>query len=172
MRPWYRGPGVYVATPAGARLAAVGLPAAPYRPTRLAHHLAVADLADALLAAHPGARWVCERELRRDGLAAVRDRPAGRLLDGAPHAPDGLLLLPGPGGGAVAVELERTAKPPAEYARILRWYSGALAYERVAWFVATEALRRRLHDLIARERLDDFMEVAPLPAGVRVPAWW
>jgi hypothetical protein len=79
------------------------------------------------------------------------------------------LLLPG--GGAVAVELELTAKPPGEYARILRWYGGALAYERVAWFVATEALRGRLAELIARERPDDFMAVAPLPAGVRVRAW-
>jgi hypothetical protein len=41
----------------------------------------------------------------------------------------------------------------------------------VAWFVATEALRRRLDDLIARERLDDFMGVEPLPSGVRVRAW-
>jgi hypothetical protein len=147
----------------------VGLPDAPYRPTKLAHHLAVADLADALLAGHPGTRWGCERELHRDGLATVRDRRDGRLLDGAPHVPDGVLRLPG--GGAVAVELERPAKPPWEYARLLRWYGGALAHERVAWFVATEALRRRLDGLIARERLDDFVGAEPLPPGVRVRAW-
>lgn len=152
----------------------MGLPAAPYRPTALAHRLAVADLAAALLAGHPGARWVGERELRRDGLATVRDRRDGRLLGGAPHVPDGVLLLPGtpdrpgapdrPGGGAVAVELERTPKPPGEDARILRWDGGALAYERVVWFAATEALRRRLAELIARERLDDFIPVQALPA--------
>ena len=50
---------------------------------------------------------VGERELRRDDLAAVRDRRDGRLRDGAPHAPDGLLLHPArsgfpglPGGGS------------------------------------------------------------------------
>jgi hypothetical protein len=70
----------------------------------------------------------------------------------------------------VPVELERTTKPPAEYARTLRWYGGALADERVAWLVATEALRRRPGHLVARERLDDFVGVAP-PVGARVLAW-
>jgi hypothetical protein len=83
----------------------------------------------------------------------------------------GPAVSPGLAGGAVAVELERTTKPPGDYARILRWYGGALAYERVAWFAATEALRRRLADLITRERLDDFMAVEPLPPGVWVRAW-
>jgi hypothetical protein len=182
-RPWYRGPGVYAAAPAGARLAAVGLPAARWSLHALAHRLAVVDLADALLTAHPGGRWVTERELRRDGLATVRDRRGGRLLAGAPHAPDGVLVLPaGPGGSggggggggaeeAVAVELELTPKPAAEHARILRWYAAELTTRRVAWFVATATLRRRLEEAIARERLDDFMSVEPLPAGVEVPSW-
>jgi Replication-relaxation len=175
-RPWYRGPGVYAATPDGAQLAAVGLPAARWTLHALAHRLAVADLADALLAGHPGGRWVTERELRRDGLAAVRDRRDGRLLAGAPHAPDGVLVLPdgdggGGGGGAVAVELELTPKPAAEHARILRWYAAELATRRVVWFAATDTLRRRLEEAIARERLDDFIGVEPLPAGVAVPAW-
>jgi Replication-relaxation len=168
-RPWYRGPGVYRATPAGARLAAVGLPAPRYRPLALAHHLAVADLSELLLGAHPDGAWTCERELRRAAMTTVRDRAGGRLVDGVPHVPDGLLTLPA--AGAVAVEVELTKKGDAEYARILRWYGATLAYRRVVWFVAPAALRRRLGELLARERLDDFMTVEPLPAGVRVPAW-
>jgi hypothetical protein len=175
-RPWYRGPGVYTVTPDGARLAGVGLPAARWTLHALAHRLAVADLADALLAAHPGSRWVTERELRRDGLATVRDRRDGRLLAGAPHAPDGALVLPngadgGGDGDVVAVELELTAKPAAEHARILRWYAAQLATRRVVWFVATATLRRRLEGAIARERLDDVVGVEDLPAGVEVPTW-
>jgi hypothetical protein len=179
-RPWYRGPGVYTVTPDGARLAGVGLPAARWTLHALAHRLAMADLADALLAAHPGSRWVTERELRRDGLATVRDRRDGRLLVGAPHAPDGALVLPsgrsgggtgGADGDVVAVELELTPKPAAEHARILRWYAAQLATRRVVWFVATETLRRRLEAAIARERLDDFVGVEALPPGVEVPTW-
>lgn len=167
-RPWYRGPGVYVATAAGARLAAVGLPAAPFRTHAIAHHLAVADLTEVLLQGRPGATWVAERELRRDGMATVRDRRDGRLLGGPPHVPDGVLVL---SDAPVAVELELATKKQSEYERIFRWYGAALAYRRVVWFVAAAALRRRLGDLLARERLDDFMTVEPLPAGVRVPTW-
>jgi hypothetical protein len=136
---------VVLAAPAGARLAAVGLPAAPLRPLTLAHHLAVADVADALLARSAdaatgdgrvasylrdsaGAAWLTERELRRDGMAAVRNR-RGRLVDGVAHVPDGLLLLQGAGGGdgratRIAVEVELTARGLPAYRRILGWYGG------------------------------------------------
>jgi hypothetical protein len=193
VRVWYRGPGVVLATPAGARLAAVGLPAARLRPLTLAHHLVVADVADALLARYAGgqaaassgtggagaagAAWVTERELRRDGLAAVRDR-RGRLVDGVGHAPDGLLVLP-PGAGAdgdgraarIAVEVELTPKGLPAYRRILRWYGGALDLDRGWWFGATPAVRERLQAVVDDERMGDLVAVAPLPAGVEVPAW-
>src|SRR5688572_22278804 len=93
-RPRYRGPAVYLATGLGARLADVGLPAARFSPAATPHRLAVADLAEALLAGRPGATWIAERELRRDGMQTVRDRRRGQLLSGTPHAPDGVLLLP------------------------------------------------------------------------------
>jgi hypothetical protein len=160
----FHGRASYLTTPAGARLADVGLPAARYAPTTVRHRLAVVDLADALLARHPGAAWVCERELRRDGMTTVRDRRRGQLLSGTPHAPDGVLVLPdGPPGG-IAVELELSAKREAEYARILRWYGAALDYRRVWWFCATPALARTVGEVVERERMGDFVAVAGVPA--------
>ena len=151
------------ATPAGARLANVGLPAARIAPLRLGHHLAVADFADLLLAhyatAGASARWITERELRRDGMAEVRDRRDGRLVDGVAHVPDGVLEIPArsPTNSPTrtAVELELTTKGLPAYRRILRWYGGTLAFARVAWFCATPALQQRVEDLVRHERMDD-----------------
>ncbi|HEV8635670.1 MAG TPA: replication-relaxation family protein, partial [Chloroflexota bacterium] len=117
VRVWHGAPGVNVATPEGTRVAGVGLPPARVTASTLAHHLAVADLAERLLAAHPGARWLTERELRSDAMAAARDRASGRLLDGTPHVPDGVLVLPD--GRRVAVELECSAKGGARYRTVL-----------------------------------------------------
>jgi hypothetical protein len=161
----FHGRASYLTTAAGARLADVGLPAARYSPTAVRHRLAVVDLVDALLASHPGAVWIGERELRRDGMQTVRDRRRGQLLSGTPHAPDGVLVLPGGPAGGIAVELELSAKREAEYARILRWYGAALDYRRVRWFCATPALQRRIADLVDRERMGDFVEVWPVPDG-------
>jgi hypothetical protein len=143
-RPRYRGRAAYLTTPAGAQLAGVGLPAARFSPTALPHRLTVVDLADALLARHPGARWVAERELRRDAMATVRDGRRGQLLTGTPHMPDGVLLVPGGPKGGIAVELELSAKKADEHGRILRWYAGTLDYRRVWWFCATPALARKI----------------------------
>jgi hypothetical protein len=163
-RPSFRGRAGYLATPAGARLADVGLPAARASLLLLPHRLAVVDLADALLASHPGATWTTERELRRGSMATVRDRRRGRLLAGTPHVPDGLLTLPS--GPAIAVELELSGKTTEEYGRILRWYGAALDYRRVWWFCATPALARKIADVVERERLGDFVSVETLPAGI------
>jgi hypothetical protein len=73
-RPRFRGPSAYLTTATGARLAAVGLPAARFVPALMAHRLAVVDLADVLLARAPGATWIGERELRRDAMRTVRCR--------------------------------------------------------------------------------------------------
>jgi hypothetical protein len=102
-------------------------------------------------------------------MATVRARAGGRRRAAVPHVPDGLLTLPsaqGPERWAVVVALTR--KPAAEYARILRWYAAELAYQRVVWFAGRDAVRRALARLIARERLDDFVQVQPLPRGVAV----
>lgn len=72
-------------------------------------------------------------------------------------------------GSAVEVELRK--KPGAEYERILRWYAAELVYRRVVWFAGAEPVRRRLEDLVERERLGDFMRVEPLPPAITVQQW-
>ena len=71
----------------------------------------------------------------------------------------------------MAAEVELKTKSRAEYRRILGWYGAKLANRRVAWYCATDAVRRRLEDLVRAERADDFMTVQSLPAGVTVPSW-
>jgi hypothetical protein len=162
VRVWHGAPGVYVATPDGTRVADAGLPPARVAAATLGHHLAVADLAERLLAEHPAARWITERELRRDAMAGARERGTGRLFDGVPHVPDGVLVLPG--GPRVAIELERSAKGTARYRSILGWYAGTMAYERVRWFIAERPVRDRIAALVRAERLDDLVSVEAVPA--------
>jgi hypothetical protein len=115
------------------------------------------------LTEHPGARWVTERELRRDAMAAARERGTGRLVDGVPHVPDGVLVLPDSRG--VAVEVERSAKGSGRYRAILGWYAAGAAYDRVRWFVAEPRLRARLAGHVRYERLDDVVGVERLPGA-------
>ncbi len=143
-----------------AALADVGLPAGRLTSVTLAHYLAVADLAEHLLTAHPGASWVTERELRRDGMAAVRDRGDGRLLEGLPHVPNGVLVLGD--GSRVAVELEASPKRQSPYERIFAWYAGTFDYAAVRWFCLAPAVEARLRKLVERQQM-----VEGLPTGVR-----
>ncbi|HEX2037585.1 MAG TPA: hypothetical protein VHS99_25695, partial [Chloroflexota bacterium] len=151
--------------------AGTALPAPRFTPLTLTHHLAVADLAEALLRHYPGARWITERELRRDTLRHP-PRPTSHHstghLEGSGHVPDGVLIWH---DHHVAVELELTPKGPESYARILRWYAAALAYRRVVWFCADPALLRRLSAILERERVADFIAVKPLPAGLTLTTW-
>lgn len=165
VRVWYAAPGVYVATPEGTRVADVPLPPARVSPATLEHHLAVADVADWLLARDPGAQWITERELRRDAMVVARERGTGRLLDGVAHVPDGVLL---PADGTrQAIEVERTGKGSARYRRVLGWYAGSMDFDRVRWLVTDEGVRSRLAALVRAERLDDLVDVEPLPPNLQ-----
>ncbi len=171
-RPPFRGRAAYLTTPAGARLADVGLPAARCvaaapappagrgRPRRRAAGPAPGrDLGDAS-GSCAATRW---RPCATAGAAGCS--PARRTCRTACSS------LPGGPAGGIAVELELSGKKADEYGRILRWYAGALDYRRVWWFCATPALRRKIADLVERERLGDFVGVAPLPAGVVAHGW-
>lgn len=163
VRVWRGAPGACVATAEGTRVADAGLPPAKVSASTLAHHLTVADLAERLLAQHPGASWTTERELRRDAMAAARERGTGRLVDGVPHVPDGALILPD--GQRVAVEVERSAKGSARYRAILGWYAAGMAHDRLRWFVADRRVRDRLATLVRAEQLDDLVSVESLPVS-------
>ena len=110
-----------------------GLRPAPFVPALATHHLAVADVAAALLRQYPGSSWVTERELRR-----LADRAPDRW-EYPGHPPDGALVLR---GQTLAVEVELTAKGPGSYRRILGWYAAALEYAAVVWFCEGASLRR------------------------------
>ncbi len=118
-----------------------------------------------LLSGDPSARWVTERELRRDAMVVARERGTGRLLDGVAHVPDGVLL---PADGTrQAIEVERTGKGSARYRRVLAWYAGTMAFDRVRWLVVDERVRNRLAALVRTERLDDLVSVEPLPRNIQ-----
>jgi len=74
----------------------------------LAHIAAVTDLRLHVLYRHPGATWVCERELHRE-LAST---PGGRQR----HWPDGLVVID---GREVAVEVELTLKRRTRIGQIM-----------------------------------------------------
>lgn len=168
VRPRYAGREVYLITAAGASAGAAGAGApgglrpAPFVPALATHHLAVADVAAALLRQYPGSSWVTERELRR-----LADRAPDRW-EYPGHPPDGALVLR---GQTLAVEVELTAKGPGSYRRILGWYAAALEYAAVVWFCEGASLRRRLTALIAAEGLEGFAVVRPLPPGADAGPW-
>jgi hypothetical protein len=93
-------------------------------------------------------------------MAASRERRTGRLFDGVPHVPDGLLLMPD--GRRVAVEVECSGKGSARYRGILAWYAGSMGFDRVRWFVTQSEVRGRLAALVRSERLDDLVSVEGL----------
>ena len=76
----------------------------------LAHIAAVTDVRLHVLDRHPGAEWVCERELHREVAAAAGGRQR--------HRPDGLVVIDGR-EVAVEVEVELTLKRRARIEQIM-----------------------------------------------------
>ena len=101
----------------------------------LAHIAAVTDVRLDVLARHPGAAWVCERELHRELGAA----PAGRQR----HRPDDLVVID---GREVAVEVELTLKRRARIEQVMTEL--VARYGSVTYFAAP-APRRTLERLAA-----------------------
>jgi hypothetical protein len=139
---WARGRALLVGEPVfvwltrrGQSLA--GIDYAVWRPNAgmLAHIAAVTDVRLHVLDRHPGAVWVCERELHRE-LGPTR---AGGQL----HRPDGVVVID---GQEVAVEVELTLKRRARIEQIMAEL--AARYRSVTYF-ATPALRTTLEQLAA-----------------------
>ena len=137
---WARGRALLVGEPVfvwltrrGHRIA--GVDYAVWRPNAgmLAHIAAVTDVRLHVTARHPGAVWVCERELHREVAAG----PGGRQR----HRPDGLVVID---GHEVAVEVELTLKRRARIEQIMREL--VPRYRSVSYFAAP-APRRTLEAL-------------------------
>ena len=146
-------PPVVRATPAGTRLAGCDLAPASLDLARIAHNVALVDLSEELLAAHPGSAWTTERELRRDRMRSAR---AGGRWERQRRVPDGLLRLAG--GTRVAVELDLTPKRSAR----LDLLAGAYAVDRdvdtVWWYLPSEAAVSRTRMLVAARGLEHLIE--------------
>jgi hypothetical protein len=156
---------VYTATPLTARAVQLGYRRPTPRLNQLAHDLALVDLAAYLLAKHPGASWLTEREAARALRGGSASYWSGRRAGGVEHRPDGLLVL---GCHNRAVELEHSAKSVERYGQICRWYACALRVDSMYWYVDDAAIERRL-----RKALDDnFLtndvnfRIEPFPPGV------
>jgi hypothetical protein len=170
-----RGEGVYVPTPAGARLVAEltgGLPA-PKPPTeharrwlaQLGHDLTVAEAERWLRSRAPaGARFLTERELVREW---TRSLPPHRRhgAAGMRFRPDGAVVLPT--SERIAVEVELHAKAAARLGAKLRWYQDEAAqgkYAEVLWLVPPSGVEEPLWDAIAAvDPKAELMAVETLP---------
>jgi len=146
-------PAVVRATPRGARLAGCDLAPASLDLARIRHNLALVDLSEELLAAHPGSSWTTERELRRDRMRTAR---AGGAWERQRRVPDGLLRLHG--GQRVAIELDLTPKRSAR----LDLLAGAYAVDRdvdtVWWYLPSEVAVARMGALVAERGLEHLIE--------------
>jgi hypothetical protein len=169
-----RGEGVYVPTPAGARLVAglTGGLAAPKAPTenarrwlaQLGHDLTVAEAERWLLSRAAGARFLTERELVR---AWTRSLPPHRRhgAAGMRFRPDGCVVLPT--GERVAVEVELHAKGAERLGAKLRWYRDEAGYAEVLWLVPAAGVEETLWAAIAAVDPEaELMAVERLPAGL------
>jgi len=96
----------------------------------LAHIAAVTDVRLHVLDRHPGAEWVCERELHRELVSSSGQRQR--------HRPDGLVVVE---GREAAVEVELTLKRRARIAQIMAEL--VARYGSVTYFAAP-APRRAL----------------------------
>jgi hypothetical protein len=128
---------------------------------RLRHSLALVDLADQLLRAHPGSAWTTERELRRD--RARESRAQGRW-EPRRRVPDGLLRLPG--GRRIAVELDLTPKRSTRLDLLAGAYAVDPEVDQVWWYLPSERNVRRMEALVAERGLEELIEPRVLrPAG-------
>jgi hypothetical protein len=148
-------PHVLRLTTSGAQLADVGLHPASLVLAEIRHSLALVDLLERLLAAHPDASLTTERQLRAE---RHRQRQAGNpeLLR---RIPDGVLHWPN--GFSAAVELDLTSKREGDIADIIGRYV-ASSFTRVWWFVPPRRAAR-LRRIVDEHNAADLIEVWEWP---------
>lgn len=142
----YRHPFVIRVTPAGARVAGIGVGAADLHLADVPHTLALVTLTERLLVGHPGAVLITEREYRAAQLRALRDGTRPRLG----RIPDGVLRLPSKNEATrIALELDLTNKRRYALTRIITAYIDAFdprpdgdGFGAVWWYVNPSAVLR------------------------------
>lgn len=160
---FYKQPYVLRLTTAGARVADVGVGPAQLILASVSHSLGLVDLTECLVAQHPGATLITEREFRARQLRALREGTSERCA----RIPDGVLVLaPDEGGMRVAIELDLTPKRAYGITRVIEAYnttfnpnwSDEAGFNRVWWFVAGGAVER-VRATVRDARADDFITV-------------
>jgi hypothetical protein len=153
---WARGRAVLVGEPVfvwltrkGQRVAGSEFSLWRPNPGALAHIAAVTEVRLWVAERHPGADWVCERELAREARITGTN---------GQHRPDGLVVLD---GRELPVEVELSHKRPARRERIMR--EVITRYGQAAYF-ASEA-QRPLLDETARAIGSERVQVLGLPSG-------
>lgn len=162
-KPYAQRPAALRVTREGARIADIGLRPAPLVLSELEHTLAVVWLTEYLLAEHPGAELITERELRAQRYRELRD---GTRQTETGRTPDALLCLPAKSVGAqavvmVAVEMDRARKDRRAMERMIRQYD----HENVdqIWWYVTPRRVDRTREVVRELRADDRIEVRPWP---------
>ena len=157
-RTHYREPSVLRVTTQGAKLADTGLSPARIVPAEVHHALAIVDLAEELLAAHPGATLLTERERRAQ---RYREKRAGeRKTTG--RIPDAVLVLPPRNGTkerSIAIELDRSPRSRMDAETVIKAYI-AEKYDEVLWYVRPNRVDF-IREIVRRMKTGDFIEVRP-----------
>jgi hypothetical protein len=157
-RTHYREPSVLRVTTYGSRLADIGLAPARIVPAEVHHALAIVDLAEELLASHPGATLLTERERRAQRYREKRSgqrKTTGRI-------PDAVLVLPSKNGTkerTIAVELDRSPRSRMDAETVIKAYI-AEKYDQVLWYVRPNRVDV-IRQLVRRMKTEDFIEVRP-----------
>lgn len=158
----YREPFVIRVTPAGARVAGIGVGAADLHLADVHHALALVDLSDRLVSEHPSAILITEREYRATLLRALR---AGRRARMSRITDRVLHLAPEEGATRVAIELDLTNKRLYGLTRIITAYTDAFdprpdgdGFGAVWWYVNPSAVMR-VRAAVKHAHAGDFMTV-------------
>lgn len=158
-RTFWRYPAVIRVTASGANLTDCDLRPARLVLAEVAHSLGIVDLTEQLLADHPGAVLITERERRAD---RYRDKRAGgRNATG--RIPDGVLVLTVQAPKETAIELDLSPRREKTVEAIVRAYQ-AERYAGVWWYVRPDRVAR-IAEIVKRCRADSFIEVRPWQAG-------
>jgi len=153
---YYKEPSVLRVTTHGARYADVGIGPARFVPNETRHALNIVDLTEELLAKHPEATLVTEREHRAD---RYRDKRAGnRKTTG--RIPDAVFIVPATGSQkekTFAVELDRSPRNRMDIESVIKAYL-AERYTEVWWYVRPSRVET-VRQVTRRMKVDDFIEV-------------
>ncbi len=151
-RTFWRQPPVIRTTASGANLGGCDLRPARLVYAEIAHSLGIVDLTEELLAEHPDATLITERERRAE---RYREKGQGtRRATG--RIPDAVFLLPG-NPKKVAVELDLSPRREKTVEAIVRAYQSE-RYGAVWWYVLP-ARAPRIAGIIRKLRADSFIEV-------------